>query len=116
MTRKEHRKRMEAVIADWRKRGIPVGEMAAKAGVSEGTLWRWRKAVGPSTGGLGRAISPLRFLPVQIAGGSRERDGTSMPARRSLEVVLPSGTRLVVPEGFSASSLEELLPTLVRTC
>lgn len=116
MTREEHRKRMEAVIADWRKSGIPVDEMAARAGVSEGTLWRWRKAVGPPAGGLGTALSPVRFLPVQIIGGSREMDGSSMPARRSLEVVLPSGTRLVVPEGFSAASLEELLPALVRTC
>lgn len=115
MTRAEHRKRMEGVIAEWRRSGIPAEEMAGKAGVSEGTLWRWRKLVGPAPRDPEASISTLQFLPVQILGGPRD----TVPAtgvRCLLEVVLSSGIRVMVPEGFSPTSLEQLLPVVVRTC
>lgn len=115
MTRAEHRKRMEGVIAEWRRSGIPAAEMAGKAGVSEGTLWRWRKLVGPAPRDTEASISAVQFLPVQILGGPRDSASAS-GARRPLEVVLSSGTRVMVPEGFSPTSLEQLLPVVIRTC
>ena len=116
MTRAEHRKRMEEVVAEWRRSGIPAEEMAAKAKVSVGTLWQWRKLVGPARQGQGAIVPPVRFLPVQLLGGIANGAAESERAGHSMELVLKSGTRVVIPEGFSTDSLERLLAVVVRTC
>lgn len=116
MTREERRKWMGAVIAEWRASGMGVDEMAAKAGVSVGTLWRWRKLVGRAPGEPGVPLTPIRFLPVQIVGGNRQGGAATGEMAPAVEVVLRSGTRLSIPEGFSPEALERLLCVVVRTC
>jgi transposase-like protein len=102
---------MEALVGEWRRSGISAAEMAARAHVSEGTLWRWRKQVGPDAG---TAIPQISFLPVRIVEGNRVPETGA--AARSLDVVLRSGTRISIPEGFSAEALESLLGIVVKAC
>ena len=68
-----------------------VVEFCRKAGVSVASFYQWRQKLKPATApdgsaaSAGRAVKGLSFLPVAITGGG------------GVEVLLPSGTRLIVP-------------------
>jgi hypothetical protein len=68
-----------------------VAEFCRRVGVSVAAFYQWRQKLRPaaapdvSAASRGRAVKGLSFLPVEITGGT------------SVEVLLPSGTRLTVP-------------------
>ena len=115
MTRADKWKRMEAVVSEWRQSGISAEEMSAKTGVSTGTLWRWKKVVVRHLEARGQSNPPVRFLPVHVVGALGERNGADR-AKSSIELVLGSGTRVVIPEGFPVELLAQLLSVVARTC
>ena len=84
--------------AAWRLRlrefdrgNVTVAEFCRRVGVSVAAFYQWRQKLRPaaapdaSAASRGRAVKGLSFLPVEITGGA------------SVEVLLPSGTRLTVP-------------------
>jgi transposase-like protein len=105
---------MTEIVEEWRRSGGSAAEVAEKEGVSEGTLWRWRKRVGPARLNPTGVTAPMSFLPVQVVGGTSLPEAG--PADRTLTVELRSGTRITIPEGFSADALESLLGIVVRAC
>ena len=70
-----------------------VAAFCRRVGVSAATFYGWRRKVAQSPGGQvshgTQVVPPLSFLPVQVTGQSRS----------VIEVVLPGGTRVLVPSG-----------------
>jgi transposase len=102
-TREQWSKRVER----WRASGLTASEFSRKIGVREGTLrwWSWMlsskrepAAAAPSAG-----LSSVTFMEM-----------TAAVRREPIEVVLPSGHRLRVPQDFEASAIERLLHVLER--
>ena len=92
-------------IERWGASGLTAAEFARKVGVREGTLrwWKWRLASTRPEVARAGAVSPLTFVEM-----------TSVVRRDPIEVVLASGTRVVVPSGFDSSALARLLDVLER--
>jgi transposase-like protein len=94
----------EAKIVVWRRRlrefdegSATVREFCRQAGVSKATFYQWRQRLAllsiepksPQVARSGKAISPLSFLPVELAAQPRSM----------VEVLLSNGTRVLVPSG-----------------
>ena len=84
----------------WRRRmrefergAYTVAAFCRRVGVSAATFYGWRRKVAScGTGQVSHGtheVPPLSFLPVQVTGQSRS----------VIEVVLPGGTRVLVPSG-----------------
>jgi len=85
-----------AVVASWQQRlhefsqsDLSVAEFCRQAEVSAATFYYWKRKLAPrsevSLSASSTRPAGLRFLPVEITAG------------QSIEVHLPSGTRVVVP-------------------
>ena len=99
-------------VERWRDSGLSAKEYAAEVGVNAHSLswWKWRLSSGATTQGRVRSrrsralpptTTPLTFVEMMTAA-----------ARESLEVVLPSNIRIIVPSTFDAPTLGRLLDVL----
>jgi len=81
--------------------GLSVAEFAAREGLDAKRLYRWRERLG--TAGLVRAAAAPTFVEVKTTRRAR------------VEVVLPTGHVVFVPESFDAGALAQLIDVLERT-
>ena len=112
------------IVAEAERPGARFADVARRREVSRSVLWMWRKQVRAGT--LVAEQAPV-FLPVQIVteapvvSGSSSADSPRSPApceagpsreTSQIEIVLPDGTMLRVPEAIGASALRRLLSAL----
>ncbi len=81
--------------------GLSVAEFAAREGLDAKRLYRWRERLGAA--GSASVASSTTFVEVKAARQAR------------VEVVLPTGHVLFVPESFDAGALAQLIDVLART-
>ena len=82
-----------AVLARLESSGLSVSQFAAREHLDPQRLYRWRAQLGPA------GTSTPRFIEIK-------------PAAAVIEVVLPSGLVVRVPEGFSEAMLRRLVAVL----
>ena len=94
----------EQRVKRWRKSGLSADEFAAREGIKSRQLvwWRWKLGASPSAA---MAPAPLRFLPVQVVDAPADTGGSAV----ALEIALPNGRVVRVPEGFDAEMLARVL-------
>jgi len=112
------------IVAEAERPGARFADVARRHEVSRSVLWMWRKQV--RSGAL-MAEPPPVFLPVQIVPDAPVMPGSSSaasppspalceagPARETsqIEIVLPDGTTLRVPEAIGTPALRRLLSAL----
>ncbi len=91
-----------------RESGATAPEFARRLGVSESSLrwWGWKLGSTVRPGGRGAKpapVSPLTFVEV------------TAPVRRApFEIVLATGTKVLVPADFDEAALERVLAVLLR--
>ncbi len=104
--RARNRERMERLVERWRASGQPLSVFARKQGITRDKLHYWRVKLGPDRR---RASKKAELVPVQLLDSPSQAQG-------SLEVVLDSGDRLVVPEGVSLPTLRGVISVLRERC
>jgi transposase len=112
------------IVAEAERPGARFADVARRHEVSRSVLWMWRKQV--RSGALVAEQAPV-FLPVQIVPEPPVMSGSSSaalprlpasceagPGRETsqIEIVLPDGTALRVPEAIGAPALRRLLSAL----
>lgn len=112
------------IVAEAERPGARFADVARRHEVSRSVLWMWRKQA--RSGALVAEQAPV-FVPVQIMPEPPVTSGSSLAASpRSLapceagsdrealqiEIVLPDGTALRVPETIGAPALRRLLSAL----
>jgi transposase-like protein len=101
-------------VERWADSGLTAQEFAAEIGVNANTLasWRWRlkamSAVRP--GATAQSTAPAFVEVVETAGVVGA--GPVAVKAEPLELVLPSGLRVLVPVHFDAASLRSLVAVL----
>jgi hypothetical protein len=98
-------------VERWRDSGLTAKQYASELGISAQSLswWKWRLSSGAKAPQGAQARRP-RALPPPAPLTFVEM--AAPPARESLEVVLPSSIRIVVPSTFDAPTLGRLLDLL----
>ncbi len=112
------------IVAEAERPGARFADVARRHEVSRSVLWMWRKQA--RAGALVAEQAPV-FLPVQIMPELPVTSGSSLAASprspasceaglgretSQIEIVLPDGTMLRVPETIGASALRRLLSAL----
>ncbi len=101
----ETRERMSRLIEAWKSSGRSAASFAAEHGVTRAKFEYWKgRLKGP--GENRKALSAPSFVPVQLIG----------PGAAALEVVLRTGDRLLIRDGFSVEILREVLRALRGGC
>lgn len=82
----------------WQKSGLSAKDFAARERIESRRLvwWRWK---------LQSSSPEQRFLPVRVVDAAARPAGASVP----LEIALPNGRVVRVPEGFDPAMLERVL-------
>jgi transposase len=99
--------------------GARLAAVARRHDVSRGLIWQWRDA--QRRGRL--AVEASSFVPVHVVSalpgaeamervGGASCAGGALEGERSVEIVLPDGTRLRVAESIGAAALRRLLLVL----
>jgi lambda repressor-like predicted transcriptional regulator len=112
------------VVSQWRASGLSQKEFCRRRDISDRALNNWlykspyRERVARILAARSQnkidAETP-RFLPVTVLSATRETD--SHRACATIEVVLPSGSRIAVTPGFDAETLRRVVAVLeARTC
>ena len=107
MTRPRTAVQMMRLVAQWRASGEPQARFARRHGVRPWTLWYWsRKRPAASRG---PADNRPAFVPVQVIAEPPRVAAT-------IEVVLVSGERLLIPDGVSSDRVRAVLTALRSAC
>jgi hypothetical protein len=98
------RRRMETLVRQWETSGESRRAFARRHGLTVSRFDYWKRQV--------RQASPeaVAFAPVRVLEEGEPRAG------RSVEVVLASGDRIVVPAGASVDLLRTVLAALRASC
>jgi hypothetical protein len=107
-------------VERWKDSGLTAAEYAAETGIKAHTLswWRWRLGGGVATAkGATKparrvAPKPAELAPPKPSVTFVEMPSVATPGGSSLELVLRSSTRIVVPPDFDATALGRLLDVL----
>ena len=86
-------------LRDWQRSGLSVSAFCRRLGLAEDRLYAWRRILAQ------RDAEQATFVPVRLMAEKEIQNGT-------LEVILASGRRLRVPEGFDAATLRRVLAVL----
>jgi transposase len=94
----------EQRVEQWRKSGLGVEDFAAREGIKSRQLvwWRWKLSTSPSPSAVS---APVQFLPVRVVDVPPRPRGAVVP----LEIALPNGRVVRVPEGFDPATLARVL-------
>jgi len=99
------------VLEEYHASGLTQRDFAARAGVSLGTLGLWlRSARKPRTDA---PAPPVSFAPVAL---KLENDPASRQAGSRVEVELPGGMVVRLPEGMAHGEVARLVSELLRAC
>jgi len=94
-----HEDEARVVVAAWRASGEGLVEFARRHGVDRRRVGRWAQRLAEP--------EPVRFHPVRV------REEEASPAQGgAIEVDLPRGLRIRLPQGFEAEDLRRLLSVL----
>ena len=99
--------RMRKLLAQRERHGLTWPELSRRSGLPVWKLHSWRQRLAESKVARGKARP---FLPVQIV----DRDARQSPP--PLEVVTPSGLRILVAPDFDPEHLRRLLQALASAC
>ena len=89
-----------ARVREWKRSGLTAARFAAREGFNASTLKWWSSTLG--TAALASSSPPV----VEVLMASRAESPSG------LEVLLASGTRVAVPQGFDEATLGRLLKVL----
>lgn len=114
------------VIADWKSSGLSQKEFCHRRGISDRALNNWLYK-SPYRERVARILAARsqetphtetpRFLPVAVLTEDRAADTPQASTVPAIEVVLPSGPRIVVTAGFDAETLRRVVDALeARQC
>ncbi len=105
-------------VERWKDSGLTAAEYAAEAGINAHSLswWKWRLGSNGATpklrpgrrspqGAESEAITPLTFVELASPGSV-----SSVP----IEVILPTGVRVLVPPAFDSLALARVIDVLQR--
>jgi hypothetical protein len=98
-------------IGEWRSSGQSVEEFCRRRGLVQSTFQWWRWRLGREDTEQQPAESMPALLPVHVVGGLPLAEEASAT---TLELELPSGVRLRVPEGFDARTVAGVLWALAE--
>ena len=115
--KERHWRRM---VRRWEKSGLSVREFCDYEGLSEPSLYAWRRELADRDAEAGRekqapgeVTASDQFLPVRVVADDPVGGGPNL----HIEVHLPSGVRLRVPPGISRQTLADVLAALeARPC
>lgn len=96
-------RRMARLVRAWERSGEPRRAFARRHGLTVSQFDYWKRRVR-------RATAPT-FVPVQVLPESLAPPAS---AGAAIELALPGGARLTIPDGVSAATLQTVL-TAVRT-
>lgn len=97
-------RRMARLVRAWERSGEPRGAFARRHGLTVSQFDYWKRRVRRA------AVAPA-FVPVQVLP---ESPAPPAAAGAAIELALPGGARLTIPDGVSATTLQTVL-TAVRT-
>ncbi|WP_372624749.1 IS66-like element accessory protein TnpA [Falsiroseomonas sp.] len=107
------------ILAELGEPGAKFVDVARRHEVSRGLLWQWRDAQRRGTLVAEEASSvPVRVVPELPAPASAAGSGASSPCADPverddrIEIVLPDGTALRVPETVGSTALRRVLAAL----
>jgi transposase len=117
ITGRERRRRWSVtdklkIVAESHEPGARIGNIAARHDVCPSLLHGWRRQV--REGRLGPAATP-GFVPVRLASSYNEAappPAALDPAPAPIEVVLPSGGRVLIRHDARASTLRAVIAAL----
>jgi transposase len=104
------------ILAELDAPGTTVAEVARRHELSRGLLWQWRAA--QQRGEL--VTADAAFLPMRVVAELPALDTVAAPlpdpmpaeADKRIEIVLPDGTALRVPESVGSTALRRVLAAL----
>ena len=99
-------RRMTSLIRAWERSEEPRRAFAARHGLTVSQLDYWARRVRQAT--VEPTLVPVQVLPEGLA--------SSRGAGVAIEVTLPSGVRLTVPDGVSPTTLAVVLTALRTAC
>ena len=91
------------MIAEWMRSGETGAAFAARQGVHEKSLWRWKRMLAPTTRRKPRLPALAKVVEVQAA---------RLPVDDRFEVRLAGGRSVGVPASFDEAALDRLLRVL----
>jgi hypothetical protein len=103
------------LVARWARSGLTAKRFAAKTGINAGTLqyykWKWRlgrdgRVASTKDSGLKAAVGFVELRARDLAPAEDSK------ASHRIEVVLVSGTRVIVPTGFDAGAFRRVVDAL----
>ncbi len=98
----------QGVLSEWKRSGLPLARFARQRGYGPQRLQWWKGKLAVSAG-TERARMP-RFVPVELSAPMPAVASERTP--RWIEIALPEGVRLRVPEGVEAGSVGRLVAAL----
>ncbi|MDX2300138.1 MAG: transposase [Xanthomonadaceae bacterium] len=104
------------ILAELAEPGTTVAEVARRHDLSRGLLWQWRAA--QQRGEL--VVSDAAFLPMRMVAelpapefaAAPQVDPVPAEADQRIEIVLPDGTALRVPQRVDSAALRRVLAAL----
>ena len=114
MARNEDRQaEWRARLARWLHSGLSIRRFCLRESVSEPSFYQWRKRLRVADAAERQVSSPragsspnATFLPIEVIGGGSAVDATC------IEIHLPSGVTVRVPEGVAEARLHALVRLL----
>lgn len=107
------------VLRQWRRSGLSVREFCADQGLSEASLYWWRRTLDQKDAQATRLV-PVRVIPEAADVADRDRPALAVPgaaadasaAPSGLELIVAGGLRLRIGPGFDAATLRRVLAIL----
>lgn len=122
MTRRQNEQRerhWQQVIQEQKTSGLSASAFCRERGLSKSSFSHWKRKLNDRqrNGSASRSnatTTAAKFLPIEMPDQPQASRST---ARTACEVVLPDGCRILVPSGYDASGLGEILDLLAeRSC
>jgi hypothetical protein len=110
---RETREKWTELVARWARSGLTANKFAAEAKINAGTLQYYKWLIGRDSK---VALTRRPWAKTEV-GFVEVRTGDLAPAERSgasdkIEVVLASGTRVIVSSGFDAEAFRRVVDAL----
>lgn len=107
--RSENRARMERLVWRWRQSRQCLSSFARQHGVTRDKLQYWSRKLSPSSGHVTARREPSALVPVQLVGGTSDREA-------ALEVVLAGGDRVLLRAAVPLELVEGVISILRQRC
>ena len=106
------REAWERRLEEFERRGVTVAEFCARERVSVASFHRWRRKLASSSVEKASAANDARRVEPEIASGGVRFLPIEITGQSSIEVLLPSGAKILVP-CHEPEALRTVLATLL---